>query len=257
MEQDNIDQSHVSESQAPSPNGKNCKYCLNRIHPDASVCQHCRYHQCGWLNYFQQFAFIVSIALLLVSIWQFKVASEQRTKAEEALQRANQVEELAKQTRSLLDFNLLLTKASHDDRKALDDVWRISQTPQDAFQDLGRGAVHAILMTNIPLTPDPTLVERLQGLEYDAFLRYYQDNRYQGPAVLYAVGGNTQMTEESKADFIARMIAEDPSFRVVQWACLFMRRRLEQSRQVDPVKYARVSEQCQVYGKLWDYYYPR
>jgi hypothetical protein len=246
MEQESINPSAISESQAPSLDEKNCRYCRTSIHPDASVCQHCRYHQRWWLNYFrfEQFGVLVSIGLLALSFWQFTVALEQRTKADEALQRASQVEELAKQTRSLLDFNLLLTKASHDDRKALDDAWRISQTPQHAFQDLGRGAVHAILMSNIPLTPDPTLVERLRGLTYESFLEYYQNNPHQGPAVLHAVGGNAQMTEERKADFIARMIAEDPSVRVVQWACLFMRNRLETYQQANPVSHDRVVTQC-------------
>jgi len=220
------------------------------------VCQYCRYHQRWWINYFQQFGFLVSIGLLGFSFWQLTVILQQRTKADEALQRASEIAKVVQRTEWLLDFNFLLTKASHDDRKAFDDVWLVSQTPQHAFQDLASGAGHAILMSNIPLTPDAALVERLRGLEYDALLVYYHNNPHQGPSVLHAAGGNTQMTEERKADFIARMVAEDPSFRVVQRACLFIRERLERYRQANPAGYERVVEQCQVYGRLWDYYYP-
>ena len=167
------------------------------------------------------------------------------------------MEQLTKRTESLVDFNFLLTKASHDDRKALDDLWRIAQTPQHAFQELAQGAVDIIVLSNIPPIPDPPLVERLQGLDDDQLLTYYHDNPHQGPSVLHAAGGNIHMSEERKADFLAIMIAEDKSFRVVQRACLFIRKRLEKYQQTKPAGYKRVSDQCNVYGKLWDYYYPR
>jgi hypothetical protein len=124
-EQEHIDQdqSDISESQALSPDEKHCKYCRTPIHSDASVCQNCWYHQRWWLNFFPQFGFLVSIALLGLSIWQFRVTLEQRTKAEEALQKASRIEELVTQAQSLLDLNFLLTKATSDDRKAFDELW--------------------------------------------------------------------------------------------------------------------------------------
>jgi hypothetical protein len=252
MEQDNIDPSDISESQVPSPDKKNCKYCISPIPADAWVCQYCRYHQRWWLNYFQQFGFLVSIVVLGVSIWQFRIALEQRTKVDEALQRASHVEALAMQTQSLVDFNLVLTKADADDRKAFDDLRAISQTPQHAYQHLAHRAVEAIVWSSITLPKDPALVGKLQQLKYDHLLQYYRNTPHvHSPSVLYAADGNNHMTEEGKADFIAIMIEEDESFRLVQRACLVIRERLEKYQQVNPARHERVVAQCQVYGKLW------
>jgi hypothetical protein len=205
-----------------------------------------------------QFAFLVSIALLGLSIWQFTVASAQRTKADEALERASAVEQLAKQTQSLLDFNLLLTKATSDDRKAFDELWGLSQTPQHTYQDLARRAVEAMVWSNITFPQDPALIDRLQQLDYAELLQYYRQTPHvHSPSALYAAGGNKHMTEEEKADFIAIMIDEDGSFRVVQRACLVIWERLELYQRAKPARHARVVDQCKVYGKLWEQVFPR
>jgi hypothetical protein len=260
MEQEHIDQDHsdISESQSPSPDEKNCKYCRTLIQPDASVCQYCRYHQRWWLNFFPQFGFIVSIALLGLSIWQFRVALEQRTKADEALHRASVVEQLAKQTQSLLEFNLLLTKAISDDRKAFDELWEISQTPQHTYQDLARRAVETMVWSTITFPRDSALIDKLQKLGYTELLQYYRKTPHvHSPSILYAADGNKHMTEEEKADFIAIMIDEDGSFRVVQRACSVIRERLELYEQAKPARHDRVVNQCTVYGKLWEQALPR
>jgi predicted nucleic acid-binding Zn ribbon protein len=69
IEHEYKDQSNISESQPHSPDEKHCQYCRTAIEIQALVCPHCRYHQRWWLNYFQQFGFVVSIAVLWVSIW--------------------------------------------------------------------------------------------------------------------------------------------------------------------------------------------
>jgi len=257
-EQEDRDQSHISESQVPLPNEKHCKYCQTPIHPDASVCRHCRYHQRWWLNYFQQFGFLVSIGLLGFSIWQLTVALQQRTKADEALQQASHVEALAKHTQSLVDFNLVLTKANVDDRKAFDDLWDMSQTPRHVYQDLARRAVEAMVWSNITLPENPVLVGQLQQLKYDHLLQYYRNTPHvHSPSVLHGVEGNQYMTEEEKADSMAVMINEDSSFRVVQHACLYIRERLNTYQQANPAGHDRVVEQCGVYGRLWERIFPR
>jgi hypothetical protein len=256
MEQEHIDQSHISESQPPAPGEKNCQYCRTLIHLDASVCQYCRYHQRWWLNYFQQFGFLVSIGLLGFSFWHLTVALQQRTKADEALQRASTVEQVAMRTKSLLNFNFLLTKASSDDRKAFDELWVISQTPGHAFQDLARRAVETLVWSNITLPLESALVEELQLLDHSALLNYYRETPHvRSASVLLAVDGkqNTRMTEEEKADFIAVMIDEDVSFRVVQRACMYIKPRLEKYREVKPASHARAMDKCKIYGKLWGY----
>ena len=183
-------QSHISEPQVPLPDKKTCPYCRTHIHPDASVCQHCRYHQRWWLNYFQQFGFLVSIGLLGFSIWQLTVALQQRTKADEALQRASAVEQVAKRTESLLDFNFLLTKATSDDRKAFDELWVISQTPGHAFQylDLAHRAIETLVWSNITLPQQPVLVQELQLLDHSQLLNYYRQTPHvHSGSVLVAV----------------------------------------------------------------------
>jgi len=203
MEQEHRDQSHISESQPPSPDEKNCKYCRTPIRLHALVCSHCRYHQRWWPNYFQQFGFLVSIAVLGISIWQFRVALEQRTKADEALQRASQVEELTRQTQLLVDFNLLITKANTDDRKAFDDLWTMSHTPRHPFQELARRATETFVWDNSTLPRDPALVGKLEALDYSELLQFYRNSpRAHGPSVLIAANRSTRLTEEEKADFL-------------------------------------------------------
>lgn len=258
MEQESINQSVISESETPSANEKNCKYCLNRIHPDASVCQYCRYHQRWWLNYFQQFAFMVSIAVFGLSIWQFRVAIAQRTKAEEALQRASQLEELVNQTQTIVDFNLLLTKANSDERKAFDELWGISQTPGHTFQDLARRAVETLMWSNITLLlpQKPILIDELKLLDYPELLKYYRQTPHVHSGSVLSIVHDEQnkcMTEEEKADFIAIMIDEDVSFQVVQRACKWIQPRLERYRQVKPASHDRVIDKCRIYGKPWGY----
>jgi hypothetical protein len=258
MEQEHInqDQSDSSESQPPQPDKKHCKYCQAPIYLNASVCQHCRYHQRWWLNYFQQFGFLVSIGLLGLSFWQFTVALQQRAKADDALQRASEVEQVAKQTKSLLDFNFLLTKAGSDDRKAFDEVWAISQTPGHVFQDLARGAVQTLVWSNITLPQQPVLVEELQLMDHSELLNYYRQTPHvHSGSVLVAVNHeqNKRMTEEEKADFLAVMIDEDISFHIVQRACMYIKPKLEMYRQVKPVLHDRAMDKCKIYGKLWGY----
>ena len=256
MEQEHRDQNHISESQPPAPDGKNCQYCRTPIHLDASVCQYCRYHQRWWLNYFQQFGFLVSIGLLGFSFWQLTVILQQRTKADEALQRASAIAQVVQRTESLLDFNFLLTKANSDDRKAFDELWVISQTPSHAFQDLAHRAGETLVWSNITLPQRPALVEELQLLDHSKLLNYYRQTPHvHSGSVLVTVDGeqNKRMTEEEKADFLAIMVDEDGSFRVVQRACLFIKPRLEKYRQVKPASHDRVMEKCKIYGKLWEY----
>jgi hypothetical protein len=257
MEQEHRDQNHISESQPPAPDEKNCQYCRTPVYLDALVCQYCRYHQRWWLNYFQQFGFLVSIGLLGFSFWQLTVALQQRTKADEALQRASTVEQVAMRTTSLLDFNFLLTKASSDDRKAFDELWVISQTLGHAFQDLARRAVETIVWSNINLPLESALPEVLQLLDHSALLNYYRETPHiRSASVLLAVNSeeNMRMTEEEKADFIAVMIDDDVSLRVVQRACMYIKPRLEKYQQIKPASHARVMDKCKIYGKLWEYY---
>jgi hypothetical protein len=168
------------------------------------------------------------------------------------------VEQLAVQTQSLLELNLLLTKATSDDRKAFDELWRISQTPQHTYQDLARRAVEAMVWSNITFPQDPAITNRLRQLDYAQLLQYYrQTPQVHSSSFLYAADGSKHMTEEEKADFIANMIDEDGSFRVVQRACLVIRERLELYQQAKPARHDRVVDQCKVYGRLWERALPR
>ena len=47
-----------------------CRYCIREIDPRASVCYHCSSPQSHWRNWLQA-ANVISIAFLLLSIWQF------------------------------------------------------------------------------------------------------------------------------------------------------------------------------------------
>ena len=70
---------------------------------------------------------------------------------------------------------------------------------------------------------------------------------------MYSVDKNANMNDEEKADFMARMIEEDGSFRVVQRTCCYIKARLENYRQVKPESHNRVVAMCNIYGKLWEH----
>ena len=172
------------------------------------------------------------------------------------MQRASIVEQVAKNSESLLNVNFLMTRANNDDRKAFDELWAISQIPGHAYQDLAQRTVETLVWSNITLPREPIVVEKLQMLDYSELLNYHRQTPHvHSASVLLAVNSeqNTRMTEEEKADFIANIIDEDISFRVVQRACLYIRPRLEKYRQVKPASHDRVMDKCKIYGKLWGY----
>jgi hypothetical protein len=107
----------------------------------------------------------------------------------------------------------------------------ISQTPQHTYEDLARRAIEAIVWSGVITLPEyPALIGRLQQLDYAQILQEYrQTPQVHSPSFLYAADRSKHMTEEEKADYIAIMIDEDGSFRVVQRACLVIRERLEVS----------------------------
>jgi hypothetical protein len=71
---------------------KECLYCHEHIKVSAKVCFHCGRHQRRIVQYFDRIGILVSILLLILSFWQAREARLKRIEAEEALKRAEAVE---------------------------------------------------------------------------------------------------------------------------------------------------------------------
>lgn len=70
-----------------------CRYCKEQINENAKVCFHCGHYQNN-IQYIKYFAtgisIVLSIGLLVVSIWQYREARNERIKAQEALVQAQE-----------------------------------------------------------------------------------------------------------------------------------------------------------------------
>jgi tetratricopeptide (TPR) repeat protein len=233
---------------------KPCQYCKTPIDMAATVCRHCRMYQFWVKNYLSQLGIIISLGLLIMSTLNFWEAKGQRTKAEEALQKAEKIEKVVGQAQSLLNLNLLLTKAVSDDRKAFDELRKISSIREDPYYDVAYRAVNTMVWSNSTSPINPSLIQELQLLDYNKLLEYYQQtSNIDSSSILFSIDGNTNMNDEEKADFMARIIEEDGSFRVVQRTCCYIKARLERYRQVKPDSHNRVIAMCKIYGKLWEH----
>lgn len=151
-------------------------------------------------------------------------------------------------------FNSLLARANGDGMRAVEDLQAMAEAPMHRFHKPARHAVESLVGSSVYFHIDSSLVERLQNLNYDELLYYYRHSPHvDSHSVLYGAAGNKHMTDEQRADFIALMVNEDTSFRVVQRACLVIDFRLETFQQVNPTAHDQILRKCRVYGKLWGY----
>jgi cbb3-type cytochrome oxidase subunit 3 len=78
-----------------STNRIGCRYCKEQINENAKVCFHCGHYQNN-IQYIKYFAtvisIVISICLLVVSIWQYNEAKKEREEAKKALEHAQKAE---------------------------------------------------------------------------------------------------------------------------------------------------------------------
>jgi hypothetical protein len=93
-----MEDQEAPEQSSPLPppsqpdNQKPCRYCRKDIDIDAKVCQHCRYHQKRFVQYFpyiQSVGLILTIIALVLSSRQLQEARQQRISASEAMKSAD------------------------------------------------------------------------------------------------------------------------------------------------------------------------
>ena len=73
---------------------KECRYCFQKIHNRAEVCNHCQRHQISFWNHFkiEQIGLLISVIMLIVAFSQLKEARQERIDAENALLKAKSTE---------------------------------------------------------------------------------------------------------------------------------------------------------------------
>jgi len=79
------EESHPEQS-PPNPqpeNKKQCHYCHQKIHLDASVCQHCQHHQNRLIQYIQGYVLGLVFLIIEVSSRQFWEARKERITTQE------------------------------------------------------------------------------------------------------------------------------------------------------------------------------
>ncbi len=82
-----------------------CKYCRSSIITGAVVCPVCKLHTKWWRNQLRidHIGLLLTCIIITLSYLQFRTASDERTKASEALQRAQTVEQSVKNVQSQVD----------------------------------------------------------------------------------------------------------------------------------------------------------
>src|SRR5262249_1683451 len=72
-----------------------CGFCREEINPGAKVCRHCSRSQNRWINLLRSsdvIASAISVAVLIVTIWQLNEAKDTNVKAYQALEKASATE---------------------------------------------------------------------------------------------------------------------------------------------------------------------
>lgn len=81
---------------------KRCRYCAQEIDPLAKVCHHCSRAQSRFFNFVNNsdlLASLISLGVLIVSIYQLSEATEASAKAKEALEKVTATEVRVSQAR--------------------------------------------------------------------------------------------------------------------------------------------------------------
>ena len=98
---ENIDQSQSISEKIPNLQ-TTCKYCKSSVPTGAVVCPVCKLHTKWWRNQLRidHIGLLLTGIIIFLSYLQFQTASDERTKATEALQRAQTVEQSVKNVQS-------------------------------------------------------------------------------------------------------------------------------------------------------------
>ena len=260
---ENVDKDTKAEFQLWPSNKKDCRYCKSPIHIQAKVCHYCGRHQKRFWNHFRidHIGLIIAFAIVILSYLQYNELKKERTKVTEALNRILKAEEkvgeldnLVKETKSLLEFNFLVTKANGDDRDAFDRLVEIAQE-SGPFQCLAKKAKVRINSLPETLPQNTSTVKKLKEFGYAELLRYYHEfppDNINSSSVLVAIHEGTRLTHKERFEFFVTMIDKDESRMVVKRACLFIKPLLEEFRQTKPGAYNRAINQCKVYVNAWE-----
>src|SRR5688500_824455 len=90
MELEKTDQKDGLDSVPLQPKNKKCRYCLQDIPTIASVCSRCVRDQNPFFNHLKvdHIGLIIALIMMVLAYLQFDEAKKERTKASEALERA-------------------------------------------------------------------------------------------------------------------------------------------------------------------------
>ncbi len=215
---------------------KQCNSCRQPIHASATACQHCGQRQGLLRKYFGDVAIVVSIVMVMLATAQFLDARKKNTDASKALDTAITAANDAKKIRAEVDiardeitFNLLLVRASNDDRASFFKLHDIATTKDHVSQKVALQAVEQIIssMYIVPLIGkeldwqifnlDPTKAS-LDDF-HNTFERMFAIFKLD---VLYTVWKQERFEMPEKLEFLYKIITEAQSLRVLYWACKLM-----------------------------------
>lgn len=118
---------------------RNCKYCSQRIEVTAKICRHCRCHQNLLLycvNYFNLLPALISICLLIISVFQLSEAKKERLAASEARK------DILEVSRAIIDIAEIIPRStgyggetSPEDRRKLQEYSALLKEKLRAFDE--------------------------------------------------------------------------------------------------------------------------
>ena len=220
-----------------------CNSCYQMIDVQAKVCQHCNRGQGFWGKHIGSIspgvsiaAVIVSLVMMVLAIAQLLDARKKNIDASKALDTAiaaaNDVKKIGAEVdvaRDEIAFNLLLVRASNDDRASFFELHDLATNKDHVFQKAALQAVEQIISSLyiVPLIDkefdwqkfnlDPTRAS-LDDL-HNTFERMFPILKLD---VLYTVWKQERFEMPEKLEFLYKIITETQSFRVLYHACKLM-----------------------------------
>jgi hypothetical protein len=166
-----------------------------------------------------------------------KISGQAKTQAETATKLLVRAETSVKELRTMADFNLLVLKATNDDREAFDRLRKIGPSERPLYQ-LAHQTVQEIaydikLSWNIISEPSLQYAFDWSKTDYDFLLKMYHT-----VPPLYRSGfvsklwSQQHFSKQKRLDFLYQVIKTDTSIKALNRACMFMNQEAQINRNI-------------------------
>jgi len=228
----------------PLRTNKKCMYCTAGLSRGAKVCTVCSRYQNWLFNHFRadHFGILITIGMVVVAYHNLQETRQKRVEATAALERVERAEvtvanlqtvlkdahDVLSDLKSNVEFNILITQSTNDDRVAFDRLVDITRQP-GPFQKLADTTVGRIvfqigsslrLAVNIPwneynIDPNQSSLQELQT-------KYKVAHPFYRPDYLSAVWSQERFSKRERLQMLADAIQSESSLWALDRACRLM-----------------------------------